>query len=517
MRMIRRKIWATATCCLAVAGAVRAEDAPKATLGKPQAAATLGVPQPTAPGTVFRGAAPPATPGYPKYVPRNYTAPIPTTGYSGGVPAALEVSSTGGFASEMVDPPAGPNPPMQMPAGAANPMGTAPAPMTTGPVPLGTGAPTVVTSAPYLDGMAGGYGMPAAGPTVWIAPEFIHWQMKGIGTPALVTTAPAGSAGTLDLPSTAIAYGSNTTNQNWRSGFRVRGGYNFGDGQSGIEAAFFVLGESNDNFAIASEGSPGVFRPFRDATTGLANSQLIAFIDPVNGQVLAGGVSIENTSELVGGELNYRYSLSEIGFGNRFDVLVGYRYMSLRDKLTINSNLTAGGAAPLPAGTGITSMDRFETDNTFHGGQIGFINEWQLGRMSFNLRGTVAAGWVQQEIDISGATSTTAGVSAAGGLLAQTTNIGSQSYDRFSVIPEVGLTVGYCVTDNLRLTAGYNFLYWTNVARSAEQIDQSVNPNFIPDPTGATPPRTGVAQPAADRRDTGFWAHGLTVGLEWKW
>ena len=94
-------------------------------------------------------------------------------------------------------------------------------------------------------------------------------------------------------------------------------------------------------------------------------------------------------------------------------MLVGYRYMSLRDKLSITSNLTAGGAAPLPAGTGITSFDRFETDNTFHGGQVGFVNEWQLGRMSFNLRGTVAAGWVKQEIDVSGGTSTTAGVSAA--------------------------------------------------------------------------------------------------------
>ncbi|HVK12679.1 MAG TPA: BBP7 family outer membrane beta-barrel protein, partial [Gemmataceae bacterium] len=449
----------------------------------------------------------------PKYVHRNYTAPVATPGYLAGPAPALEVSSAGGFASDTVDPPTGPTPPMQMPSGTA----ALPAPTAVAPAPLGSGAPTVVTGAPYLDGMASGFGMPAAGPTVWVAPEFIHWQMKGIGTPALVTTAPAGSAGTLGAADTAIAYGSNTTLQNWRSGFRIRGGYNFADGMGGIEAAFFTLGDNSDNFAISSEGSPGVFRPFRDATTGLANSQLIAFIDPVNGQVLAGGVSIENTSELTGGELNYRYSLTEIGLGNRFDLLVGYRYMSLRDKLAITSNLTAGPAAPLPAGTGITSFDRFETDNTFHGGQVGFVNEWQLGRMSFNLRGTLAAGWTQQEVDISGGTSTTAGVSAAGGLLAQTTNIGSRSYDRFSVIPEIGLTVGYCVTDNLRLTAGYNFLYWTNVARSAEQIDQSVNPNFIPDPTGAAPPRTGVAQPAADRRDTGFWAHGVTAGIEWKW
>ena len=38
--MIRRKIWATATCCLALAGAAKAQtnSAPKATLGAPASA-----------------------------------------------------------------------------------------------------------------------------------------------------------------------------------------------------------------------------------------------------------------------------------------------------------------------------------------------------------------------------------------------------------------------------------------------------------------------------------------------
>lgn len=512
--MIRRKIWATATCCLAVAGTARAEDAPKAaTLGKPQAAATLGVPQPT-PGFVARGVAP--NPGYPRYVPRNYAPPAPP-GSAGGPPPALDVAPTGGFASDMAEQAPPSSPPMPMPAGP----GRMPAPMATGPMPMLSGGPTQIVGAPtpYLDGVVTGpgYGGPGAGPSVWIAPEFLHWQTKGVGTPALVTVAPAGSAGTLDSGDTAIAYGHSSTLQKWRSGFRLRGGVGLGDGQSGIEAAFFTLGKTDENFSISSDGNPGLFRPFRDATTGLDNSQLVAFIDPVNGRVLSGSVTIQNSSELLGGELNYRYSLNEIGMGNRFDVLVGYRYMALRDVLSIQSNLTAGGAAPIPAGTGITSFDRFETRNQFHGGQVGFVNEWDLGKMSFGLRGTVAAGWTTQRIEIAGSTTTTAGVSGTGGLLAQSTNIGENTFDRFSVIPEVGATVGYQLTSGLKLFAGYNFLYWTNVARSAEQIDQTVNPNLIPDPTGAGGSGAGPAQPHLHRRDTGFWAHGVTVGLEWKW
>ena len=83
-------------------------------------------------------------------------------------------------------------------------------------------------------------------------------------------------------------------------------------------------------------------------------------------------------------------------------------------------------------------------------------------------------------------------------------------------MPEVGVTLGFDVTDWWRLTAGYTFLYWSNVARPADQIDRVIDVTNIPNfPTGARP--TGLARPAPTLRDDGFWAQGVSFGMEFRW
>ena len=57
-------------------------------------------------------------------------------------------------------------------------------------------------------------------------------------------------------------------------------------------------------------------------------------------------------------------------------------------------------------------------------------------------------------------------------------NIGHFSQSQFAVVPEIGVKLGYQLTPNLRLQAGYNFLFWSNVVRPGQQIDTSVNPNL---------------------------------------
>ena len=44
------------------------------------------------------------------------------------------------------------------------------------------------------------------------------------------------------------------------------------------------------------------------------------------------------------------------------------------------------------------------------------------------------------------------------------------SRNRFSAIPELTVTGGYQVTDHLKVTVGYDLLYWTAVVRAADQI-----------------------------------------------
>ena len=88
--------------------------------------------------------------------------------------------------------------------------------------------------------------------------------------------------------------------------------------------------------------------------------------------------------------------------------------------------------------------------------------------------------------------------------------------DAFAVVPEVGVNVGYQITESLRLFAGYSFIGWSDVARPGDQIDVGLNPNLIP--TSATfgapggPPRPALAVQRTD-----FWAQGVNFGVEWRY
>jgi hypothetical protein len=101
-----------------------------------------------------------------------------------------------------------------------------------------------------------------------------------------------------------------------------------------------------------------------------------------------------------------------------------------------------------------------------------------------------------------------------GGLLTQPTNIGERDRNVFSVVPEIGVNVGYQVTDGLRVFAGYSFMYWTNVVRPGDQVDRVVNVTQLP---GSPVPFSGPARPAFSWNDTDFWAQGFNLGLEMRY
>jgi hypothetical protein len=80
------------------------------------------------------------------------------------------------------------------------------------------------------------------------------------------------------------------------------------------------------------------------------------------------------------------------------------------------------------------------------------------------------------------------------------------------VVPEVGVTLGYQFNDHIRAFAGYNFLYWNNVARAGNQVDTSVNTNLLAPPLGGGPSR-----PAFSFNGSEFWAQGVTFGIEFRY
>src|SRR5260370_16439604 len=98
------------------------------------------------------------------------------------------------------------------------------------------------------------------------------------------------------------------------------------------------------------------------------------------------------------------------------------------------------------------------------------------------------------------------------GFLALPTNSGRFTRDELALVPEAGVTVGYQITDHLRATVGYTFLYISSVTRPGDSIDLALNPSQIPLSLTAGP-LAGPARPAARVQDTEFWAQGLSFCL----
>jgi hypothetical protein len=82
----------------------------------------------------------------------------------------------------------------------------------------------------------------------------------------------------------------------------------------------------------------------------------------------------------------------------------------------------------------------------------------------------------------------------------------------FAVAPEATISVGYQICENVRAYVGYNFLYISDVARPANQIDRAVNTSFLPPPSPTLPVR-----PAFVFKGTDFWAQGINFGLEFRY
>ena len=103
-----------------------------------------------------------------------------------------------------------------------------------------------------------------------------------------------------------------------------------------------------------------------------------------------------------------------------------------------------------------------------------------------------------------------------GGLLAAGPNLGEFTKDRFSVVPEVTLNLGYMVTPNFRTYVGYNFLYWTNVIRPGQQIDRVVDLTNVPNgPAGVLP--SGLNRPLPTFTQTDLLVTGIQFGAEFRW
>jgi hypothetical protein len=350
----------------------------------------------------------------------------------------------------------------------------------------------------------------------WVSGEYLLWWIRDSHLPPLVTASPPTSGGILGQPGTVVLFGGRTDNEE-RSGGRFRAGYWLDSQQTfGLEGGYFFLGSRSVNFnaGSAGAGSAVIGRPFFNVISGAEDAELVS----VPG-LLTGTVAVNLSSRLQGAELNGVCNLC-CGCSGRVDLLAGFRYLELNEGLGIAEDLTVNPGVPLTGGTAFRVNDQFNTRNRFYGGQVGARAEFRSGGLFVNVLGKVALGATNQVVDVAGSTVIAppgrVPTVGNGGLLAQPTNSGHFSRDRFAVVPEVGINVGYQVTQHLRAFVGYSFLYWSDVVRPGDQIDRAVNPTQLPR-SATAPLLSGPARPAPVLRDTDFWAQGISFGVEFRY
>lgn len=342
---------------------------------------------------------------------------------------------------------------------------------------------------------------PAADQRFWIQTEYLYWWMKGNALPPLVTTASSGPVTTVPLGTTL--FGGNSVDGQGRNGGRLSLGYWLNDNHRlGLDASVILIGfNGGTGFSASSTGTSILARPFFNVLTATNDAELIAFPG-----MATGNISASTGNRLQSVSFALRRNLQRTG-SHHLDVLFGYRYFHYADTLTIQSSVVAGPASAAP-GTTVAGADRFAADNNFHSGEAGLDGGIRRGPWSLDLAGSVALGDQNTSANIAGA-STINGTPFVGDLLALSSNIGNTSQNGFAVLPQINVTGRYSFS-RFSASLGYTFLYLNNVLRTGGSIDENVNPNLIPPPNGAG----GPANPQPMMNRSGFWAQGLSAGLQ---
>jgi hypothetical protein len=371
---------------------------------------------------------------------------------------------------------------------------------------------------------------PASGPVdepcgplgcFWIDGDVLFWHVRGDPTPPLVTTAPANTtravAGVLGQPTTVTLVGGKHLDDDFKIGGLIRTGVWFDPQHTdGIELGFFYLAPSSENSTFG--GLPVLARPFFSTLDGAQESHLVAFPGIVNG-----GVSVRSKTQTFGAEANMVFNVCCCGADanggsasrsyQRLDFLFGYRYLDISDRIFIQENQNFIVDDAFPAGTNVLTSDRFATINSIHAANLILNYRGQWDQFWLAARGEVGLGMVKSSTNIDGQTITTLVGSTPsvtqGGFLAQPTNIGHFHSERFTWIPELDLTAGYLVTENLSVHIGWSFLYVSRVIRAGSQIPNQINTSQL---QGGV--LIGNAEPVFERHVGEFSLTGLNVGAE---
>src|SRR5262249_8263654 len=159
--------------------------------------------------------------------------------------------------------------------------------------------------------------------------------------------------------------------------------------------------------------------------------------------------------------------------------------------------------------------DSFSTRNEFHGIDLGFRQQLTcIDNLSLEFLTKLAIGRLNRTFNIGGdQTISVPGVptgNQTGRVLPLAANSVAIPHGDRKVLPEVGVTLNWAVRSNVSLRLGYSFLLLNGVARAADQIDTTINPNLFP---GANPALGGPLRPAPSFAQSNVWIQSINFGV----
>jgi len=316
-----------------------------------------------------------------------------------------------------------------------------------------------------------------------------------------------GRPGTTTLLDTGTSYNS-------ISGFKVGVGGLVGATSLGFELSGMAFGRTSDGTTI-SGGT--LARPFNDTVNRRESSVVVA-----SPGAFAGTLDVQSSFSAWGAEANPFFRLVQ-GNSVNFDVITGFRYFSADERFDVYDarRVLAGGVSAFNGigvgnGGSLLVQDHVSARNQFYGGNIGGRLSYARGAFFVDTTAKIAVGGVHQIVTLDGTTTLVSGgglvgaATTAGGFLANTGNGGRTSENRFAVLPEANLQVGYQLRSWANVFAGYQVMYLSNMARAGDQVDRNINPNRLPtvNTFGSRGP-SGAA--TADSGD--LFLHGFNFGF----
>jgi hypothetical protein len=352
-------------------------------------------------------------------------------------------------------------------------------------------------------------------PRFWVSPEYVsYWQNA---TPALPDM--------LDISTAAGTIGSQVYNQQrvtYGNGNAVRltlGGWIDADEKYGVElSGFYTPKESETDSFTGSPGGSLLAAPLVDFATGtLHNAQL----GGTTSTGVQGVATFKSTTESYSGEGNLLVHLADFSYHKQLDVdvsgLGGFRYFGLSDEF--QEGLSRQIVGPNPGGrANFSTNDDYQAQNNFYGANFGTHVRANYNGFFAELTPKLGLGLTDEAVDVSGSASTSVNGGAPGpvnpgGFLAIGNKLGTRSTDKFAVLPEVTLKLGYDIKNRVEFFVGYDLLYLSEVARANGQVPSQVDAATSPIEALGGVPGAVDNSPAPTVSSTSFFEQGVTAGV----